>query len=69
MSLYYIDGYIEEYKCKISKELIPLYEVMGNEILAKQFDNNPLLVYKYCLEHNVTWEEVLNHKFDPNVLY
>lgn len=54
----------KEYKAKISEELIPLYEVMGNEVLANEFDNEPELVYKYCVENNVRWEKVLN--FNPN---
>lgn len=60
--------YAEEYKQKISEELIPLYQVMGNEKFA-EFDFNPNAVYKYCIDNNKRWEEVLDYKPDPNVLY
>ncbi len=49
----------KEYKEKIGGDLIPLYMVMGNSIFADKFEQSPLLVYAYCIEHNKTWEEVL----------
>lgn len=65
----YLTGYAKEYKEKISKELIPLYNVMGNDVLYGQFNGNPEEVYKYCLEHNKRWEEVLGYKEDPEAIY
>ena len=50
--------YLEEYKKKIG-DPIPLMQVMGNEILVERFHDNAYEVYRYCLEHNKTWEEVL----------
>ena len=50
--------YLEEYKKKIG-DPIPLAQVMGNEILVERFHSNAYEVYRYCLEHNKTWEEVL----------
>ena len=64
-----LTGYAKEYKERISKELIPLMCVMGNDVLYGKFHGDTEEVYKYCLEHNVKWEEVLNFKFDPNALY
>lgn len=64
-----LTGYAKEYKERISKELIPLYCVMGDEVLYGKFHGDTEEVYKYCLEHNVKWEEVLNFKFNPDVLY
>ena len=57
-----------EYVRKIG-EPIPMMCVMGDEILYGKFHGNDWEVYQYCLKHNVKWEEVLNFKFDPTVLY
>lgn len=63
------ESYLEQYKKKIEDSAIPLYQVMGNRIFSEKFDCDPELVYKYCLENNMTWESVLNFEFDPDVMY
>lgn len=50
-------------------DAIPLMEVMGNSILREKFYGCTEMVYDYCLEHNKTWQEVLQHKDNPNVMY
>lgn len=62
------NSYFEEYVDKIG-EPIPLMQIMGNEVYCNKFDQDPELVYKYCLENNKKWEEVLNYTFDPEALY
>ena len=62
------DKWLKEYIEKIG-EPIPFYEIMGNQIFAEKFHNNDSAVYAYCLEHNKTWEEVLEHEDNPNVMY
>lgn len=59
---------LEQYKAKIGSP-IPLFEVMGNQILQEKFYNTPEAVYAYCLEHNKTWEEVLEFKYEEGVRY
>ena len=62
---------LEEYIEKIG-DPIPLAQVMGNEILAERFHDNDYEVYAYCLQHNKTWEEVLEvepFKYDPGIYY
>ena len=61
--------WFELYKSLISKEVIPLYQVMGNEILSKKFNYNTIEVYKYCVENNVKWEDVLEYEEIPGVIY
>lgn len=48
---------------------IPLYEVMGNKIFVEKFDGEDYKVYRYCLDHNKTWQEVLEFKYNENVKY
>jgi hypothetical protein len=48
---------------------IPLYEIMGNQIFEEKFHNDASAVYAYCLENNKTWEEVLDHHYDEDVMY
>lgn len=43
--------------------------VMGNSIFAEKFQQSPELVYIYCIEHNKTWEEVLEWEEIPGVEY
>lgn len=59
---------IEQYIEKIG-DPIPLFEVMGNEVLREKFYGTPDAVYAYCLEHNKTWEEVLGFKYEEGVMY
>lgn len=49
----------KEYKEKTGGDLIPLYMVMGNSIFAEKFGQSTIALYSYCIEHNKTWEEVL----------
>ena len=58
----------EEYMKRIG-EPIALYCIMGNKRFSEEFHDEPALVYEYCLEHNKTWEEVLDFKEDPNKDY
>ena len=60
--------YLEEYVDKIG-DPIPLMQIMGNEIFCDKFNQEPELVYKYCLENKKTWEEVLDYTFDPDAIY
>jgi hypothetical protein len=60
---------IEQYMEKTGRDPIPLFEVMGNSILQEKFYNCPDAVYAYCLEHNKTWEEVLDFKYEEGVMY
>lgn len=62
------DGLRKEYMEKIG-EPIAMYCIMGNKIFREKFNNNQALVYEYCLEHNKTWEEVLNFHYDESVDY
>lgn len=64
-----MNGIEKEYKEKTGGDLIPLYMVMGNSIFAEKFQQSPELVYIYCIEHNKTWEEVLEWKEIPGVEY
>lgn len=64
-----MNGIEKEYKEKTGGDLIPLYMVMGNSIFADKFEQSPELVYIYCIEHNKTWEEVLEWKEIPGVEY
>ena len=57
----------EQYKEKIGGNLMPLFELMGNKIFDEKFNNNPDAVYKYCIENNVKWEEVLDFKPEYSV--
>lgn len=59
----------EEYKKTIGGDLVPLYMVMGNSIFAEKFQQSTFLLYSYCIEHNKTWEEVLEWEEIPGVLY
>ena len=43
--------YFEEYVDKIGAP-IPLMQIMGDEIFCDKFNQEPELVYKYCLEKN-----------------
>ena len=49
----------KEYKEKTGGDLIPLYMIMGNSIFAEKFGQSTIELYSYCIEHNKTWEEVL----------
>ena len=60
--------YLKLYEKKYG-DVIPLYEIMGNEIFEKKFHCDTEAVYYYCLENNKTWQEVLDFKYEPNVLY
>lgn len=60
---------VRERYLKKHGDLIPLMEVMGNEILQKEFFGVPELVYDYCLLTNKTWQEVLKFKYQDDVLY
>ena len=62
------DGWREEYMKKFG-DPIARYCVMGSQIFREKFNDNDTLLYKYCLEHNKTWEEVLNFKYDETVDY
>lgn len=62
------DDLRKEYMEKIG-EPIAMYCIMGNKIFREKFNNNQALVYEYCLEHNKTWEEVLNFHYDESVDY
>jgi hypothetical protein len=62
------DKYLKMYVAKYD-DAIPLMEVMGNAILREEFYGCTEAVYAYCLEHNKTWQEVLQHKDNPNVMY
>ena len=59
----------KEYRKKISKDFIPMYQVMGNEIFAKKFNDNMNELYRYCVENNVKWEDVLEWEEIPDVIY
>ena len=64
-----MDRWLKEYKAKFKgSTAIPMKEVMGNQVLREQFDDNPELVYMYCVEYDKTWEEVIGYEFDPNVV-
>ena len=54
-----MNGIEKDYVEIIGGDLVPLYMVMGNSIFADKFEQSPELVYIYCIEHNKTWEEVL----------
>ena len=64
-----VEGYAKEYTEKIFPNLSPLDHVQGNEVLYGKFNGDTEAVYKYCLEQNKRWEEVLGYKEDPFVLY
>ena len=64
-----MNGIEKEYKEKTGGDLIPLYMAMGNSIFAEKFQQSPELVYIYCIEHNKTWEEVLEWEEIPGVEY
>lgn len=64
-----MNGIEKEYKEKTGGDLIPLYMVMGNSIFSEKFQQSPELVYIYCIEHNKTWEEVLEWEEIPGVEY
>ncbi len=64
-----MNGIEKEYKKKTGGDLIPLYMVMGNSVFAEKFQQSPELVYIYCIEHNKTWEEVLEWEEIPGVEY
>ena len=64
-----MNGIEKEYKEKTGGDLIPLYMVMGNSIFAEKFQQSSELVYIYCVEHNKTWEEVLEWEEIPGVEY
>ena len=49
----------EELYLKKKGDLVPLMEIMSNETFAKNFKCNTDALYKYCLEHDKTREEVL----------
>ena len=59
----------KEYKEKTGGDLIPLYMVMGNSIFAEKFGQSTIALYSYCIEHNKTWEEVLEWEEIPGVEY
>ena len=59
----------KEYKEKTGGDLIPLYMVMGNSIFAEKFGQSTIALYYYCIEHNKTWEEVLEWEEIPSVEY
>ena len=54
-----MNGIEKDYVEIIGGDLVPLYMVMGNSIFADKFEQSPEWVYIYCIEHNKTWEEVL----------
>lgn len=58
----------EEYMKRLG-DPIPFYETKGNQVLKEKFNGSFYRVYQYCLEHNKTWEEVLNFKYDETVFY
>jgi len=60
----YSEKYLERHD-----NLIPLYQVMGNDVLYNRFHGNTEEVYKYCLEHNTRWESVLRYEYNPDVIY
>lgn len=62
------DDLRKEYMEKIG-EPIAMYCIMGNQIFREKFSNNQALVYEYCLEHNKTWEEVLNFHYQEGIDY
>lgn len=64
-----MNGIEKEYKEITGGDLIPLYMVMGNSIFSEKFQQSPELVYIYCIEHNKTWEEVLEWEEIPGVEY
>ena len=61
--------WFNRYKKEISKEVIPLYQVMGNKIFVSKFNSDDTAVYKYCVENNVKWEDVLEWEEIPDVIY
>lgn len=64
-----MNGFEKDYVEIIGGDLVPLYMVMGNSIFAEKFQQSPELVYIYCIEHNKTWEEVLEWEEIPGVEY
>lgn len=64
-----MNGIEKEYKEKTGGDLIPLYMVMGNSIFAEKFEQSTIALYSYCIEHNKTWEEVLEWEEIPGVEY
>ncbi len=61
--------WFNRYKKEISTVVIPLYQVMGNQILYEKFNNDENAVYEYCVEHKLTWEEVLKYEENPFAIY
>lgn len=61
----------EEQYLKKFGNLIPMFEVRTNDVLYQKFDGLTEEVYRYCLEKNKKWEEVLKPDVsnDINVLY
>ena len=60
---------VKEYIKITGGEPIAMCNIMGNEILAKKFDNDIYRVYEYCIDNKKTWEEVLEYKEEEGVLY
>lgn len=61
--------WLTKYKKEISRNLVPLYQVMGNEVLVERFDNNVNKLYEYCVKNKVRWEDVLEYKEIPGAIY
>lgn len=59
----------ELYLEKFGGELIPMYEVQGNEVLANEYQYDTDRLYYDCIRMNKRWEEVIGYEHNPNVLY
>lgn len=64
-----MNGIEKDYVEIIGGDLVPLYMVMGNSIFAEKFRQSTIALYSYCIEHNKTWEEVLEWEEIPGVEY
>ena len=62
---------IELYKFITGGEPVPLMEIMGNKVFCDDFKSRPELLYIYCIENKMKWEDVLGVSLDifddPNV--
>lgn len=62
-------SYLEQYKKMFpDRDLCYLGDVEGNRVI-EEFNYSLERLYKYCVEHRKTWEEVLDFKYDPNAIY
>lgn len=64
-----MNGIEKDYVEIIGGDLVPLYMVMGNSIFAEKFGQSTIALYSYCIEHNKTWEDVLEWEETPGVEY